>query len=142
MDGHVLCVCREEDPGKQLLSRVIETSTRPFRHPSGDVGGAGYTNLEFWGAHGAGDLASVACEALGYMSPGMVHSGEEKARPEDQLTKALRPQSKDSDPQCWRRAWKHECRAVSQPRVRSKSSQTESPSWVHLEGWDCLHSCA
>lgn len=61
-----------------FIRGVIKSSTRPFGHPSGDVGGRGCTNPEFWGTHGAGggDLAAAACEALGHMSPGMMCSGE------------------------------------------------------------------
>ena len=99
-DGAVLCVGQGEDSGKQLSSGVIKSSTRPFGHPSGDVRGTGCINAEFRGAYGAGDgdLAAVACEALGHMSPGMMCSGERRALPEDQLTKARQPQSKDSEP--------------------------------------------
>lgn len=99
-DRGVLCVGRGEDSGKQLSSEVIKSSTRPFGHPRGDVRGTGCTNPEFRGAYGAGDgdLAAVACEALGHISPGMMCCGERRARPEDQLTKARQPQSKDLEP--------------------------------------------
>ena len=66
-DGGVLCVC----PGEAaFITGEIKSSTRPFRHPSGDVGGTGCTNPEFWGTHGAGggDLAAVTCEALGHVT--------------------------------------------------------------------------
>lgn len=48
----------------------IKSCTRPFGHPSGDVGGTGCTNPEFCGTHGAGGghLAAVACEALGHVT--------------------------------------------------------------------------
>ena len=101
-DGGVqaLCVSRGEHSGKQLSPGVIKSSTRPFGHPSGDVRATGCINPEFQGAYGAGDgdLAAAVCEALGHMSPGMMCSGKRRALPEDQLTKARQPQSKDSEP--------------------------------------------
>lgn len=96
----MLCVCPGEGPRKQLSSeersRVALGLSGTLVGMSGELGAQIRSSAAHTGQEVAIWLQSHVKPWA--TSPGMMCSGERRARPEDQLTKVQQPQSKDSEP--------------------------------------------
>lgn len=138
------CELARKTRGKWLLARSDQNSVRRLRPSSGHIRGNWMPGSGVLGS----TQGSVAREALGHRSPGMVCSGEEMTRPEDWLTKTFRPQSKNSDLKL-KREWRWDVGCVlsiwlsPSPEPRASPLGQTAPSWSTPRagtGWPAVAS--